>query len=146
MQLPIAHVVPRHCGVPFCIAHTVPHPPQFCVLFVVAVSHPFFTSASQLPNPAAHVMLHTPDAHVASPFVVSHPNTVPHPPQFFVLVSVFTSHPFAVSPSQSANGVMHDAISHAPVVHVVFAFGSTHTCPHAPQFSGVESSASHPSW
>jgi hypothetical protein len=143
-QLCIPHVVPRHVGVPFCTAHIVPQPPQFCGLFVVAVSQPFVTFASQLPNPAAQVIPHTPDAQNARPFVVLHAS--PHPPQFFALVSVFVSHPFAALPSQSANGGMHDEISHAPLVHVVFAFGSTHSCPHAPQLSGVDSSASHPSW
>jgi hypothetical protein len=140
----IAHAVPRHVGVPFCAEQTVPHPPQLLALFVVAVSHPLLTFASQLPNPAAHVMLHAPAMQNANPFVVSHPS--PHPPQCFALVSVFASHPFDASPSQSANGGRHDAISHFPVAHVVFAFGSTHTCPHDPQFSGVDSSASHPSW
>jgi hypothetical protein len=36
-------------GVPFCATQTVPQPPQFWTLFVVAVSQPFLRSASQLP-------------------------------------------------------------------------------------------------
>jgi hypothetical protein len=113
-------------------------------LFVVAVSQPFLRSASQLPNPAAHVMLQTPDVQNANPFVESHAR--PHPPQFFAAVSVFVSHPFATSPSQSAKGGRHEEIVHVPVVQLVFAFGSTHTWPHEPQFKGVERSASQPSW
>jgi hypothetical protein len=92
-------------------------------LFVVAVSQPFFGLASQLPNPAAHVMPHTLALQKAWPFVVSHAR--PQPPQFLVLVSVFVSQPFEATPSQSANGEMHDAMAQAPDVHVVFAFGST---------------------
>jgi hypothetical protein len=130
--------------VPFCTEQIVPHPPQFCVLPVVVVSHPLDTLASQFPNPAAQVMLHAPEAQNANPFVALHPS--PQPPQCPALVSVFASHPFDATPSQSANGGTHEAISHVPVVHVVFAFGSTQTCPHEPQFSGVDSSASHPSW
>jgi hypothetical protein len=142
-QLATPQVVPRHAGVPFCTVHTVPQPPQFAVLFVVAVSQPLLTLASQLPNPAAHVMPQTPDEQKASPFVELQARA--QPPQFFALVSVFVSQPFAALPSQSANGGTHDAISHVPVVQVVLAFGRTHSCPHAPQLSGVERSASHPS-
>lgn len=144
LQLPIAQVVPRQAGVPFWTEHTVPQPPQFWTLFVVAVSHPFLRSASQLPKPAAHVMLHTPDVQNANPFVESHPS--PQPPQFFALVSVLVSQPLETTPSQSAKGGKHDAMVHVPVVQLVFAFGSTHTWPQAPQFKGVESRASQPSW
>lgn len=111
---------------------------------MVGVSHPFDTSASQFPNPAAHVMLHAPEVQNAKPLVVLQPS--PHPPQFLALVSVFVSQPFFGLPSQSANGGKHDEISQIPVVHVVLALGSTHTWPHDPQFSGVDRSASHPSW
>jgi hypothetical protein len=144
LQLPIAHVVPRQDGVPFWTTQTVPQPPQFWTLFVVAVSHPSLRSALQFPNPAAHVMLQTPDVQNANPFVASHAR--PQPPQFFAAVSVLVSQPFAMTPSQSANGGRHDEIVHAPVVQLVLAFGRTHTSPQAPQFSGVERSASQPSW
>lgn len=121
----------------------MPHAPQFAELFVVAVSQPFEPFASQFPKLAAQVMLHTPDVQNANPFVVLQPS--PQAPQFLALVSVFASQPLDATPSQSANGGKHDEISHVPVVHVVLAFGSTHTCPHEPQFRGVESSASQPS-
>jgi hypothetical protein len=122
----------------------VPQPPQFAVLFVVAVSQPLPTFASQLPKPAAQVMPQTPDEQNASPLVVLHAR--PQPPQFLALCSVFVSQPLAVFPSQSANGGMHEEISQVPLVQVVLAFGSTHCCPHAPQLSGVDRSASQPSW
>jgi hypothetical protein len=48
-QVPIAHVVPMQAGVPCCAMQTVPHPPQFWTLFVVAVSQPSLRSALQLP-------------------------------------------------------------------------------------------------
>jgi hypothetical protein len=89
-------------------------------------------------------MLQTPDVQNAKPWVESHPRL--HPPQFFALVSVFVSQPFDVTPSQSAKGGRQDEIVHVPVVQLVFAFGSTQTSPHAPQFSGVDSRASQPSW
>jgi hypothetical protein len=137
------HVVPRHAGVPFCTVHALPHAPQFCTLFVVAVSQPLATLASQFPNPAAHAMLHAPDVQNATPFVVLHAS--PHPPQFFALASMFVSHPFDATPSQSAYGAMHDVISHVPVAQLVFAFGRMHCWPQEPQFSEVDSDASQPS-
>jgi hypothetical protein len=136
-------VVPVHAGVPFCTVHALPHAPQFCTLFVVAVSQPLATLASQLPNPAAQRMLHTPDAQDATPFVVSQAR--PQPPQFFALASTFVSHPFDATPSQSAYGARHDVISHLPVAQLAFAFGRMHCWPQAPQFSAVVRSASHPS-
>jgi hypothetical protein len=42
-------VVPLHVGVPFCTEQTLPQVPQAFTLFVVAVSHPLLTAASQLP-------------------------------------------------------------------------------------------------
>ena len=89
-------------------------------------------------------MPQTPELQKANPFVASQAR--PQPPQFFALVSVLVSQPLAMMPSQSANGGRHDEIAHVPVVQLVFAFGRTHTSPHAPQFSGVERSASQPSW
>jgi len=89
-------------------------------------------------------MPQTPELQKANPFVASQARA--HPPQFFALVSVLVSQPFAMTPSQSANGGRHDEMVHVPVVQLVFAFGSTHTSPQAPQFNGVERSASQPSW
>lgn len=89
-------------------------------------------------------MPQTPELQKAKPFVASQAR--PQPPQFFALVSVLVSQPLATFPSQSANGGRQDEIVHVPVVQLVFAFGSTQTSPHAPQFSGVDSSASQPSW
>jgi hypothetical protein len=137
-------VVPVHAAVPFCTEHAVPHAPQFCTLFVVAVSQPLATLASQFPYPAAHRMLHTPELQDATPFVVLHAS--PHPPQFLALASTFVSHPFDAIPSQSAYGAMQDVIWHLPVVQLAFAFGRMHCWPQAPQLSAVERSASHPSW
>src|SRR5690349_8594933 len=122
-----------HAGVPSWTAHTVPQPPQFWMLFVVAVSQPFFGFASQLPKPAAHVIPQTPALQKARPFVVSQARA--QPPQFLVLVSVFVSQPFEAMPSQSANGEMHDAIAQVPEVQVVFALGSTQSWPQAPQLT-----------
>jgi hypothetical protein len=51
---------------------------------------------SQLANPAAHVGTQVPLAHVVVPFAFE--QTVPHAPQFAVLVFRFASQPSAALP------------------------------------------------
>jgi hypothetical protein len=63
-------------------------------------SQPFFGSPSQSSKPAAHLTLQTPPLHVPLPFAGLH--FAPHAPQLPAAVSVFVSHPFEASPSQSA--------------------------------------------
>lgn len=66
------HVVPLQVGVPFCTEHTLPQPPHAFTLFVVAVSQPLATFASQLPKPDAQLIPHEPFVQVAEPFVELH--------------------------------------------------------------------------
>jgi len=117
----IAQLVPLHTGVPFCTEHTLPQPPQALTLFVVAVSQPLVTFASQLPKPAAHMIRHDPFEHVGEPLFEL--QAFMHEPQFDVFVAVLISHPFVLLPSQFANVPTHEVISHVPVAHDVFAFG-----------------------
>jgi len=98
--------VPEQTGVPFCTEQTLPQPPQALTLFVVAVSHPLLTFASQLPNPAAHMMPHDPPEHVADPFVVLH--AFMQAQQCVVFVAVLISQPFVLLPSQLAKVPTHD--------------------------------------
>lgn len=115
------HVVPLHVGVPFCTEQTFPQPPHALTLFVVAVSQPLVTFASQLPNPAAHMIPHEPPEHVAEPLFAL--QTFMHAPQCCVFVAVLISQPFSLLPSQLANVPVHDVISQVPDAHEVFAFG-----------------------
>ena len=62
------------------------------------------------------------------------------------LVVVSVSQPFALLPSQSAKGLVHEAIAHVPVWQVAVALGRTQAWPHAPQFDLVWRFASQPSW
>lgn len=116
----IPHVVPLHVGVPFCTEHTLPHAPHALTLFVVAVSQPFPTFASQLPKPAAHMIPHAPLVHVAEPLLVL--QLFVHDPQCVVFVAVLISHPFVLSLSQLANVPTHELISQVPVAQDVLAF------------------------
>jgi hypothetical protein len=119
VQVATPHVVPTQEGVPFCTAHTAPQAPQFATSFLVAFSQPSLTAALQFANPVLHVIEHAPLPHFAVPLVVSQAS--PHPPQFFRSLEVSVSQPFDTTPSQSANGVMQDATSHEPEMHVPFA-------------------------
>jgi hypothetical protein len=89
-------------------------------LFVVAVSQPLATFASQLPKPAPQLIPHAPFVHVDDPLVAL--QTFMQAPQLDVFVAVLISQPFVLLPSQLANVPTHDVISHVPVAHDVFAF------------------------
>lgn len=69
----------------------------------------------------------------------------PHAPQLEEEVKMFVSHPFNVNPSQFKYPVLQLVIVHNPPVHPDTAFGSEHTKPHDPQFTGdVFTFISHP--
>lgn len=135
MQPWIPHAVPLHVGVPFCTEQTFPQPPQALTLFVVAVSHPLATFASQLPKPAAHMIVHEPFEQPAEPLVVL--QAFMQAPQCVVFVAVLISQPFVLVPSQLANVPVHEVISQVPVAHDVFAFGYAHVTPQPPQLLRV---------
>lgn len=130
-------------GVPLAAVHTVAHAPQLLKLLVVAVSQPLVTLPSQLAKPAAQAMPHWPAEHEAVPCVVL--QTLPHPPHAPVLVSVFVSQPFAVLPSQSAKGAVHEAIWQDPDEHDATAFGRLQAVPQVTQFALVFRLVSQPS-
>ena len=64
--------------------HTVLQVPHAFTLFVVAVSHPFATLASQLPKPAAQVIEQAPELHEGEPLAELY--TSLQEPQLVVLV------------------------------------------------------------
>lgn len=138
----MAQVVPLHVGVPFWTEQTMPQPPHALTLFVVAVSQPFATFASQLPKPAPQMIPHAPFVHVGEPLFEL--QAFMHAPQFDVFVAVLISQPFVLFPSQFANVPTHDVISHVPVAQDVFALGYPHVVPHEPQLLSVFRFVSHP--
>ena len=136
------HAPAEHVVVPFPFVHGCPHAPQLPRLVCTFVSHPFATLPSQLPNPGSHAIEHAPPVQLAVPFALEH--AVPHAPQFAVLAAVFTSHPFADTPSQFANPAPHVPSVHVPPEHDSAAFDRSQSDPHAPQFVSVVSGVSHP--
>ena len=52
-----------HEGVAWAGAHVLPQPPQCAAVVLVLVSQPVFTSLSQSPKPALHVIWHAPETH-----------------------------------------------------------------------------------
>jgi hypothetical protein len=73
--------------------------PQLSGSILVKASHPFFASASQLPNPGAQVMPQRSYAQVGVPWVPSH--VLPQLPQLLTLLAVLASHPSATALLQS---------------------------------------------
>jgi hypothetical protein len=95
-----------HEAVPLLELQAAPHPPQFAALVFKFASHPFERALpSQSANGAVHTMLQVPLEQLAVPLAVE--QALPHPPQCWRLVFVFTSQPFVRAlPSQLANGVL----------------------------------------
>lgn len=122
-QASTAHVVAMHVAAPFCTRQTLPHAPQLATLLVVAVSQPSLALALQLPKPEAHAIPHAPPEQNAEPWLPSH--VTPQPPQLVTAVVVSVSQPFALLPSQSANGLVHEAMLQVPVWQVETALGRT---------------------
>jgi hypothetical protein len=92
------HTPPVQLGVPLLLLQVVPHPPQFVTLVFLLTSQPLSTLPSQLANPAAQVMPHTPPEHDAVPLVLLH--TFGQLPQWFTSLANVTSQPFEALPSQ----------------------------------------------
>jgi hypothetical protein len=112
----IAQTPLTQLGVPPTEEQRTPHPtppaepaippgPQWFTFVSVVVSQPFASIPSQLPVPAPHITVetpHMPPLHTAVvPAGAGH--CIPHRPQLATFpVVVFTSHPLAGLPSQSA--------------------------------------------
>lgn len=122
---------------------TFPQEPQFSGSVRVLTSQPLsWALLSQFANPALHTRLQLPREQVALPFVLLH--TVPHAPQWLVLVWVEVSQPLALLPSQLPYPGLHTG-EQEPDTHEVVPLGLTHAAPHAPQlFSDVANVVSQP--
>ena len=143
VQERIPQVVPTHVGAPFCTAHTAPHAPQLLTSSWVARSHPSLTAALQFANPGLHVIVQVPFRHFGTPLVLSH--ALPHPPQLARSLEVSTSQPSEAVPLQSTKGVTQEAITHAPVAQLAFAWGRAQAFPHVPHDVVVFRRVSQPS-
>ena len=84
-------------GVPLAELHAFGHEPQCSGSTRKSISQPFVAAPSQLPNPLAQLMPHTPAAQVALPFVEL--QTLPQEPQFAVSLEVCLSQPSSTEPA-----------------------------------------------
>jgi hypothetical protein len=116
--------------VPWLLLQTVGHAPQCSGSLVRLVSQPLTAFASQLPDPALHVMPHTPAVHVAVPLVELH--TFVQLPQKSGSVLMLVSHPFVTSASQFRNPA-EQLIVQTPLAHDGVPLTLLQTWPHPPQ-------------
>jgi hypothetical protein len=99
LQLAIPQEPDAHVEVAFGRLQEPPHTPQLVLVFS-SVSHPVLSSPSQSPRPEAQeLMWHAPEVHTG--VAKANVHTLPHVPQFWVLVSKEASQPVALLPSQS---------------------------------------------
>jgi hypothetical protein len=108
-------------AVPLLELQAAPQPPQLAALVSKFASHPLARALpSQSANGAVHTMLHVPLEQVAVPLAAE--QALPHPPQFWRFVFVFTSQPFVRAlPSQFANGGLQ-VMAQLPPLHVAVPF------------------------
>jgi hypothetical protein len=141
LHVPSVHDPLAQLSVAFGRSQVVPQPPQF-MSEVSAVSHPFASTASQLPRPASHdEIAQVPVLHVA--VAPGREQAVPQAPQS-VSVRIERSQPFEASPSQSSNPVVHAATWQLPVAQLSVAFASSQVSPQPAQFERVVSGVSQP--
>jgi hypothetical protein len=107
----------------FASAHAVAHAPQWLTSVVSFAQLP-----EQFVSPAPHVVPHEPEEQTWPP-----PHAALHAPQLPLSACVFTSHPFAGLPSQSAKPAAHAPITQPPVAQVAAAFAKLHLSPQPPQ-------------
>jgi len=145
LQDAIAHDEPMHAGTPYGAVQATAQPPQLFTSLVVSTSQPLTRLLSQSAVPGkVHVeQPQTPAAHLGVQPEVGH--DAPHPPQWSTDVSVFTSQPFSVLPSQSAYPALQDTIVQTPELHTPAPLGGAQALPHAPQLAAVVRGASQPS-
>jgi hypothetical protein len=77
-----------------------------------------------------HTGVQIPDTHDVVPWALV--QAIPQPPQLFVVVSRFVSHPLTGLASQSPHPVVHPGV-HLPARHASVPCALVHTVPHAPQ-------------
>ncbi len=144
LQLATAHRPPTHAGIPWAIAHAVPHAPQCAGSVCVFDSQPLAALMSQSAKPALQAArAQAPATHDALALLNAH--TFPQAPQFEVLVRVAASQPLAGLLSQSAKPALHAPTAHRPAAQSGVAFCAEHALRHAPQFAAlVPRSVSHP--
>jgi hypothetical protein len=130
-QLEMPQVPFTQFGVPPTAEQTLPQVPQLLTSELLAISQPFVSKPSQLRKPALQLIPHMPAEQVGVPFWLL--QTVPQAPQCSVEVFRFVSQPFEAMPSQSAQGVVQEAMAHAPPEQTAVAFGRLQAAPQAPQ-------------
>jgi hypothetical protein len=121
------HVEFTQAPVPFAGEQAVVQEPQWAAFAVVAVSQPLAATPSQLPKPAAQVMLQTPAEQLGVPPVEL--QLFKHLPQFATLVVMSASQPLLARPSQSCQFPVHPAMVQAPPPHAPTPLAGAHLAP-----------------
>jgi len=119
-------------GVPLLFEHAVVQLLQCPGSFSRLTSQPLVASLSQLPQLAAHEMLHTPAAQLAVPCDVL--QAVEQVPQWTGSVPRSVSQPFATLPSQFANPALQ-VIVHVPLVQPGVPWFELQAFPQEPQLA-----------
>lgn len=131
----IVQTEPTQLGVPFVALHAAPHPPQCCTLLLVLISQPSAAPPLQSAKGATHdPHPHVPPTQFGTPD--GHEQTVPHAPQWVVVVFLFVSQPFCALPSQLPYGAVQVG-EQAPATHAVLPFALVQAELHAPQWPAV---------
>ncbi len=104
------------------------HEPQCAGSLVIRTQSP-----EQFVVPVPHVAPHVPAEQTCPLAHARGAAVVEHAPQLALSALVFTSHPLAAMPSQSAKPVAHVPSAQVPAVQVAVAFANTHRLPQPPQ-------------
>lgn len=132
LHAPSVHVLAAQLAAALGREHAAPHAPQCASVFVVLVSQPLTALPSQLPKPMLHApSVQLPVVHDAAALGREH--TIPHAPQWLVLLLVLVSQPLLSVPSQSPKPALHVPIEHTLAAHAGAALLRVHATPQPPQ-------------
>jgi hypothetical protein len=135
---------PTHAGVALLSVHMREQAPHDDTVVLVFTSHPSAGLPLQSAKPVLHAaMVQRPTVQAAVALASAH--TRPQPPHAAAVLLVFTSHPSAGLPLQSAKPALHAAIAQRPPAQRGEALVRSHTVPQAPQLrASVPRSVSQP--
>jgi hypothetical protein len=123
------HAPETQAVVPFALEHAAPHAPQFCVVDS-AVSQPFDTSPSQLPNPLLQAIAQVELLQEGVPWFELH--ACPQAPQLVRLFAESVSQPLLLLPSQSLNAPVQTGVQ-TPATQLVVPWALLQLTPQEPQ-------------
>lgn len=133
LQLATVQTPAEQPEAPFTTTQALPHAPQLAGSVAVAISQPSPISPLQSEKPGAQAATQALATHAAAPLAIGEGHATAQLPQCALELDVSVSHPFATSPSQSANVPLQLPIAHVPPTHFEAAFGRLQALPQNPQ-------------